>query len=314
MQRVCAAAAERGVAIGAQVGYRDLAGFGRRRMDIAAADLTADVLYQLGALDAFARVGRDGGALRETARRAVQHRSRRSRAGRCDRGGRGPATTRRCRCSGCPSSQLETAAAQAGIAVRRRGVRRPRLHTRRPVGGAQRSPARCTTTSRPSSRRRCRWCATAWCTRVDGTPVRVSAASLCVHGDTPAAASLARAVRSALEERRRRAGPVRAVRVLPYGERALLAELDDPHAGPGAARGDGRASQASSTRWPARARCSWCSIRRSPRRRACAPPSIGASYVAQRHRTLPDRCRSRSCTTAPTWPQSPRMSTCRQVN
>ncbi|MDT4981896.1 MAG: 5-oxoprolinase (ATP-hydrolyzing) subunit, partial [Pseudonocardiales bacterium] len=33
MQRVCAGAAERGVAVGAQVGYRDLAGFGRRRMD-----------------------------------------------------------------------------------------------------------------------------------------------------------------------------------------------------------------------------------------------------------------------------------------
>src|SRR5579875_450685 len=55
MQRVCARAAARGVAIGAQVSYRDLAGFGRRRMDVAAAELTADVLYQLGALDAFAR-------------------------------------------------------------------------------------------------------------------------------------------------------------------------------------------------------------------------------------------------------------------
>jgi UPF0271 protein len=55
MQRVCEGAAQRGVAIGAQVGYRDLAGFGRRRLDVDPADLTADVLYQLGALAGFAR-------------------------------------------------------------------------------------------------------------------------------------------------------------------------------------------------------------------------------------------------------------------
>lgn len=55
MRRICVAAAERGVAIGAQVGYRDLAGFGRRRMDIAPDELSADVLYQLGALEACAR-------------------------------------------------------------------------------------------------------------------------------------------------------------------------------------------------------------------------------------------------------------------
>src|SRR5215471_20708440 len=56
MRRVCAAAAARGVAIGAQVGYRDLAGFGRRRIDYDPDELRDDLLYQLGALDAFARV------------------------------------------------------------------------------------------------------------------------------------------------------------------------------------------------------------------------------------------------------------------
>ncbi|WP_242456158.1 LamB/YcsF family protein [Mycolicibacterium sp. P1-18] len=52
--RVCRAAARRGVRIGAQVSYRDLAGFGRRFMDIEADDLTADVVYQIGALQALA--------------------------------------------------------------------------------------------------------------------------------------------------------------------------------------------------------------------------------------------------------------------
>ncbi len=49
------AAAARGIAIGAHVGYRDLAGFGRRNMDVAARDLTAEIIYQIGALDALAR-------------------------------------------------------------------------------------------------------------------------------------------------------------------------------------------------------------------------------------------------------------------
>ena len=52
--RVCRSAAERGVRIGAQVSYRDLAGFGRRFIDVAAEDLLADVVYQIGALQAIA--------------------------------------------------------------------------------------------------------------------------------------------------------------------------------------------------------------------------------------------------------------------
>lgn len=49
-------AAARGVSVGAHVGYRDLAGFGRRAMDIPARELAADVIYQIGALDGLARV------------------------------------------------------------------------------------------------------------------------------------------------------------------------------------------------------------------------------------------------------------------
>lgn len=55
LRRTCALAVEHGVVIGAQVGYRDLAGFGRRYVEVPAAELEADVLYQLGALDGIAR-------------------------------------------------------------------------------------------------------------------------------------------------------------------------------------------------------------------------------------------------------------------
>ena len=53
--RVCRSAAEHGVRIGAQVSYRDLAGFGRRFIDVAAEDLIADVVYQIGALQTIAQ-------------------------------------------------------------------------------------------------------------------------------------------------------------------------------------------------------------------------------------------------------------------
>lgn len=55
MRRVCELAAERGVRVGAQVSYRDLAGFGRRAMDVPPAELAAEVAYQIGALEVFAR-------------------------------------------------------------------------------------------------------------------------------------------------------------------------------------------------------------------------------------------------------------------
>jgi len=56
LAKTCRAAAARGVRIGAQVSYRDLAGFGRRFIDITPEDLIADVIYQIGALQALAHV------------------------------------------------------------------------------------------------------------------------------------------------------------------------------------------------------------------------------------------------------------------
>jgi 5-oxoprolinase (ATP-hydrolysing) subunit A len=55
LRSTCRAAVAHGVTIGAQVGYPDLAGFGRRFLDMASADLAAAVIYQIGALQALAR-------------------------------------------------------------------------------------------------------------------------------------------------------------------------------------------------------------------------------------------------------------------
>ena len=55
IRRACATAVARGVVIGAQVSYRDLAGFGRREMTVPPDELAAEILYQLAAVDGIAR-------------------------------------------------------------------------------------------------------------------------------------------------------------------------------------------------------------------------------------------------------------------
>lgn len=56
MTGTAALAAKHGVSIGAHPGYPDLQGFGRRRMDIPLPELEAMLIYQIGALEACARV------------------------------------------------------------------------------------------------------------------------------------------------------------------------------------------------------------------------------------------------------------------
>src|SRR5687768_8353747 len=60
--QTCRDAVAAGITIGAHVGYRDLAGFGRRFLDCSPTELADDVLYQLGALEAIARAA--GGQIR----------------------------------------------------------------------------------------------------------------------------------------------------------------------------------------------------------------------------------------------------------
>src|SRR5580704_712603 len=62
MEATVAGATAAGVAVGAHVSYPDLVGFGRRHMKVGADELVTDVLYQVGALEAFCR--RHGTAVR----------------------------------------------------------------------------------------------------------------------------------------------------------------------------------------------------------------------------------------------------------
>ncbi len=55
MNRVAALAKAHGVGLGVHPAYKDLQGFGRRRIDAAADELVNDILYQIGALREFGR-------------------------------------------------------------------------------------------------------------------------------------------------------------------------------------------------------------------------------------------------------------------
>ncbi|SPY59323.1 LamB/YcsF family protein [Peptoniphilus harei] len=55
MDATCKAAADNGVEIGAHPGYPDLMGFGRRKMAVKPEEARAYMLYQVGALSAFAK-------------------------------------------------------------------------------------------------------------------------------------------------------------------------------------------------------------------------------------------------------------------
>jgi UPF0271 protein len=57
MQRTVRMARERGIDVGAHVGFPDRQGFGRRVMQIDTAELAAMVVYQLGALAGLAKAG-----------------------------------------------------------------------------------------------------------------------------------------------------------------------------------------------------------------------------------------------------------------
>jgi UPF0271 protein len=193
MRRVCAVAADRGVAIGAQVSYRDLAGFGRRRIDYEPDELRDDVLYQIGALSAFGRVRyvKPHGALYNTA--AVDEgQASAVVAAVVDFAPDLPVLCQ-------PGSVLARVAGAAGLTVvgegfADRGYRADgRLVPRSAPGALVHDPAAV-------AERAVRMAVDGSVVAVDGTAVSVPVRSICLHGDTPGAVTLARSVRAALAE------------------------------------------------------------------------------------------------------------------
>ncbi len=198
IRRTVAAAAERGVVVGAQVGYPDLAGFGRRHLDVSPEDLTADVLYQLGALEAMCRVAgtrvaylKPHGALYSAV--AVDEAQARAVLAAVI------AYDRTLPVLGLPGSVLLRLAAEEGVptvteAFADRAYRPDGLLVPRSAAGAVlQDPEEV-------AARVARLVMQGVVHAHDGSVVAVPARSVCVHGDTPGAVAIARAVRAALEQ------------------------------------------------------------------------------------------------------------------
>lgn len=199
MATVCRRAVEKGVAIGAQVGYRDLAGFGRRRIDYAHDELRDDIVYQIGALEAFCRIAGDRvryvkphGALYNTAAvDELQASAVVAAVVTYD-----PALPVLCQ----PGSVLAIRAAEAGLTVVGEGFADrgylpdgrlvPRSRPDALVHDPDEVVARVVQMAVESS-----------VTAVDGSVVECRVRSICLHGDTPGAVRLARAVRDGLADR-----------------------------------------------------------------------------------------------------------------
>ncbi|MFG3006327.1 LamB/YcsF family protein [Streptomyces calvus] len=198
MRRVCELAAARGVRIGAQVSYRDLAGFGRRAMDVPPAELAAEVAYQIGALEVFARAAgarvayvKPHGALYN---RVVHDEEQ---AGAVVEGVL--LADAELPVLGLPGSRLLELAGKADLPVvteafaDRAYTDEGTLVPRGREGAVVTDPGTVVTRSVDLARHG----------RVDarsGRRIAVRARSLCLHGDTPGAVELARRVRSALED------------------------------------------------------------------------------------------------------------------
>ena len=186
-----------GVAVGAHPSYPDLAGFGRRAMAVPPERVKLDLLYQLGALDGIARSR--GVPLRSVKPHgALYHRI---------------ATD-----ADCAGAFFEAVGAFAGGLWIVLPAGSPALARARAAGLPVASEAFCDRAYLPdgtlaprgaagsliadpqlAAERALALAAGEPIDAVDGSPVTLEATTLCVHGDTPGAAAIARHVRGALE-------------------------------------------------------------------------------------------------------------------
>ncbi len=189
-------AAARGVAVGAHVGYPDRVGFGRRPMDVAPADLEADVIYQIGALQGLARAAgtrvsyvKPHGALYNT----IAHDARQAAAVIAGVRAVDPSLV----LMGLAGAPVLAQARAAGLAVMAEAFAdrayQPdgQLVSRRAAGAVLHDPALV-------AARMLRLATEGVIEAVDGSSLRLEAGSICVHGDSPGAVAMARQIREVL--------------------------------------------------------------------------------------------------------------------
>lgn len=192
------AAAGRGVAVGAHVGYRDLAGFGRRNMDPSSAELVGDVIYQIGALQGLAKAAgtrvsyvKPHGALYNTI--AVDRRQANDVIEAIT------AIDSSLVLMALAGSPLVAQAKAAGLRVIAEAFA-DRAYT--PAGSlvSRREPGAVLHDPDQVAMRMVRLVRDGLVETIDGTLTAIEAQSICVHGDSPGAVAMSRRLREVLEQ------------------------------------------------------------------------------------------------------------------
>jgi len=197
MRHTVRMAVDAGVSIGAHPGFPDLAGFGRREMSIEPRDIVDLVLYQIGAMSAIAKA--EGAALRHVKPHGALYNMSVRREDIAEAIARATASFDAALVLvGLPGSALLSAGSRAGLrtaaeAFADRSYESDGSLTPRQVAGAVLS------TPAQVAERVVRMVRDGEVAARDGSTLSLRADTICVHGDTPAAAQLAAAVRMALE-------------------------------------------------------------------------------------------------------------------
>jgi 5-oxoprolinase (ATP-hydrolysing) subunit A len=198
MRRTVDLAIERGVAVGAHPGLPDLAGFGRRVIEVTPDEAYEMVVYQVGALAAFAAAR--GTRLAHVKPHGALYNMAATRAPLADAIARAVRDVdRRLFLFGLAGSRLVAAARSVGIVpveevfADRRYAADGTLVSRKERGAVIDDTG-------VAVRQAVRMVREGKVTAVDGTELAVRAGTICIHGDTPGAAEHARALRVALGE------------------------------------------------------------------------------------------------------------------
>jgi UPF0271 protein len=197
MRHTLALARTHGVAVGAHPGFPDLVGFGRRELRATPAEVEDLVLYQVAALAGMARA--EGLSLQHVkAHGALYNMAARDPALAAAIARGVAAFDRTLILFGLPGSALLTAGADAGLPVAAEAFA-DRAYE--PDGALQSRTRAGSVIHDPEAvvQRAVRLATRGEMIATDGTVLRLSAATLCLHGDTPGAADLARRVREGLE-------------------------------------------------------------------------------------------------------------------
>lgn len=196
IRQTTATAAAEAVTIGAHVGYPDLAGFGRRFMDMSPESLADAVLYQIAALEGFARAAgqhvayvKPHGALYNT---VVHHVSQARAVVRAAK-----TFDPSLKILGLPGSVLLAAAGEEGLGVVTEAFA-DRAYTPEGTLVSRSEPGSVLSDVEHVARRATRIVTHGEVEAIDGSIIDLDVDSLCIHSDSPGAVEMAHAVRAGL--------------------------------------------------------------------------------------------------------------------